>query len=156
MTKIFYDFDDVIVYVDNIILFTQISFEHYVTQLSLVLERIKAQNLHLHVHVYVHVEETFLASQEVDYLGYTLSSKGIKPQYKKIMATLALDELKKAKSNEEVLYAFLILIANFGTIGPMWLLPSQPLPGKMPNGHGIPNIKKPFHGFKAPLRNKFY
>jgi hypothetical protein len=38
-----------------------------------------------------------LASQEVDYLGYTLSSKGIKPQYKKIVAILSLAPPKDKK-----------------------------------------------------------
>ena len=52
----------------------------------MVLHRIKSQNLH------VHIEDTFLATNQVDYLGYTLSSKGIKPQNQKIMALLALAE----------------------------------------------------------------
>jgi hypothetical protein len=46
--------------------------------------RIKDQNLH------IHVEETYLATNQVDYLGYTLSSRGIKPQKQKIMSPLAL------------------------------------------------------------------
>jgi hypothetical protein len=77
MTKIFYDFEDVIVYIDNIILFT--NFHHHLQRLALVLERIQSQNLH------VHVEETFLATNQVYYSGYTLTSKGIKPQKQKIM-----------------------------------------------------------------------
>jgi RNase H-like domain found in reverse transcriptase len=84
MTKTFYDFEDVIVYIDNIILFTKSSFDHHLQRLALVLNRIQAQNLH------VHIEDTFLATQQVDYLGYTLSSKGIKPQNQKILAVLAL------------------------------------------------------------------
>jgi hypothetical protein len=43
------------------------------------------------------VEDSFLAFQEVDYLGYTLSSKGIKPQYNKTVALLALDKPKYKK-----------------------------------------------------------
>ena len=63
MTKIFYDFEDVIVYIHNIILFTKTTFHHHLQRLALVLERIQSQNLH------VHVEETFLATNQVDYLG---------------------------------------------------------------------------------------
>jgi hypothetical protein len=74
IAKVFYDFEDVILYIDNIILFTKKAFEQHVNRLVQVLERIRQQNLQ------VHVEETFIASQEVDYLGYSLSSKGIKPQ----------------------------------------------------------------------------
>jgi hypothetical protein len=84
MTKIFYDFEDVIVYIHNIILFTKTTCHHHLKRLSLVLEHIQSQNLH------VHVEETFLATNQVDYLGYTLTSKGIKPQKQKIMSILAL------------------------------------------------------------------
>jgi hypothetical protein len=84
MTKTFYDFEDVIVYIDNIILFTKLSFNHHVQHLALVLHCIKSQNLH------VHIEQTFLATNQVDYLGYTLSSKGIKPQKQKILAVLGL------------------------------------------------------------------
>jgi Reverse transcriptase (RNA-dependent DNA polymerase) len=86
MTKTFYDFEVVIVYIDNIILFTKLSFHHHLQRLALVLERLQSQNLH------VHIEDTFLATQQVDYLGYTLSSKGIKPQNQKILAVLALAE----------------------------------------------------------------
>jgi hypothetical protein len=84
MVKTFCDFEDVIVYIDNIILFTKSSFQHHLQRLALVLDRIKSQNLH------IHVEETFLATNQVDYLGYTLSSKGIKPQNQKTLAILAL------------------------------------------------------------------
>jgi RNase H-like domain found in reverse transcriptase/Reverse transcriptase (RNA-dependent DNA polymerase) len=84
MVKTFYDFEDVIVYIDNIILFTKSSFQHHLQRLALVLDRIKSQNLH------IHVEETFLATNQVDYLGYTVSSKGIKPQNQKILAILDL------------------------------------------------------------------
>jgi hypothetical protein len=63
-SKIFYDFKDIIVYVDKKILFTKHTFEHH--HLAQVLDCICSQNL------FTHVEETFLASQKVDYLGYTL------------------------------------------------------------------------------------
>ena len=48
---------------------------------TLVLQQLRNNNLH------VHVEETFLASQKVDYLGYTLTPSGIEPQAKKILAS---------------------------------------------------------------------
>jgi hypothetical protein len=59
----FYEFEDIIVYIDNIILFTKTTFHHHLQRLALVLERIQSQNLH------VHIEETFLATNQVDYLG---------------------------------------------------------------------------------------
>jgi Reverse transcriptase (RNA-dependent DNA polymerase) len=84
MLRIFYNFEGVIVYTDNIILSTKESFDHHVQRLSQVMDRIQSQNLHLHA------EEIFLASPEVDYLGCTLSSKGIKPQFRKIVTTLSV------------------------------------------------------------------
>jgi hypothetical protein len=79
MVKTFHDFEDVIVYIDNIIVFTKSSFQHYLQRLDLVFDRIKSKNLH------IYVEEAFLAINRIDYLGYTLSSKGIKPQNQKIL-----------------------------------------------------------------------
>jgi hypothetical protein len=102
MTKTFYDFEDVIVYIDNIILLTKLSSQHHVQCLILVLHRIKPQNLH------VHIKKTLLATNQVEYLSYTLSSKGIKPQKQKILAVLAFAEPK----NKQQLRSFLGLV-NF-------------------------------------------
>jgi hypothetical protein len=46
-TKIFYDFEDIIVYKDNIILFTKTTFYHHLQHLALVLEHIQSQSLHI-------------------------------------------------------------------------------------------------------------
>jgi len=86
MMSIFSEFEDIIVYIDNIILFTKRSFDHHVQRLDIVLNALKSNNLH------VHVEETFLASTSVDYLGYTLTTKGIRPQVKKILPILRFDK----------------------------------------------------------------
>jgi hypothetical protein len=102
MTKIFYDFEDINVYIDNIILFTKSTFGHHVQCLSTVLDRLQANNHHVLVY------ETFLATQEVDYVGYRLSAKCIKPQIKKILAILAFAEPR----NKRQLQSFLGFI-NF-------------------------------------------
>jgi len=75
-------FEDIIVYIDNILLYTKKTFQHHLQRLALVLQQLRRNNLH------VHVEETFLASQKVDYLGNTLTSAGIEPQVKKILPIL--------------------------------------------------------------------
>jgi hypothetical protein len=82
--KIFYDFEDFIVYIDNFILSAKILFQNHIQRLALVLKRIEPQNLH------VHIEETFLATNQVDFLGYSQSSKGINSRNQKILAVLAL------------------------------------------------------------------
>ena len=43
------------------------------------------------------MEETFLASDRVDYLGYTLTQKGIMPQSKKVTAILRFSKTKTPK-----------------------------------------------------------
>ncbi len=84
MVQLFGHMEDVLVYIDNIILFTKKSFEHHLSRITMILSILKQNNLH------VHVEQSFLASQSVDYLGYTLTTKGIMPQNKKILTILAL------------------------------------------------------------------
>ena len=74
MTQIFGSFEDVIVYIDNILVFTKKTFDHHLQRLEEVLKVLQSNNLH------VHVEETFLANSKVDYLGYTLTTEGIRPQ----------------------------------------------------------------------------
>jgi hypothetical protein len=63
MSKIFFDCEDVIVFIDSIMLFTNETFEHHLSRLSSILDQIQVQNLQLHV------EETFLAAQKVDYFA---------------------------------------------------------------------------------------
>jgi len=58
---------------------------------------------------YVHVEETFLAAQEVNYLGYTLTTQGIKPQIAKIYPILHLAPPVSRKQ----LRAFLAFINHY-------------------------------------------
>jgi len=82
MVEIFGTFDDIIVYIDNIILFTKGTFQHHLYRLNVVLKVLRINNLH------THVEGTSLASPKVDYLGYTLTAKGIRPQINKIIPIL--------------------------------------------------------------------
>jgi Reverse transcriptase (RNA-dependent DNA polymerase) len=97
MTELFGHMEDVIVYIDNIILFTKRSVDHHVQRITLILQILQQNNLH------VHIEKTFLAAQSVDYLGYTLTTKGIMPQNKKIISVLAL----APPSNRKKLRSFL-------------------------------------------------
>ena len=100
MTRIFSDFDDIIVYVDNIILYTKSDFNDHVRRISAVLQQLQAHNLH------VHIEKTYLASQKVDYLGYTLTTEGIQPQVTKVLPILKFSPPK----NRRQLQGFLGLI----------------------------------------------
>ena len=91
MVEIFGIFDDIIVYIDNIILFIKETFQHHLHRLNAVLKVLRANNLH------IHVEGTSLASPRVDYLGYTLTTRGIQPQIKKIIPILRFSTPKTVK-----------------------------------------------------------
>ena len=108
MSSIFQNFDDIIVYIDNIILYTKSTFSHHVRRLGAVLEQLKQNNLH------VHVEQTFLASKRVDYLGYTLTPKGIEPQSNKILPILRFSPPTKLRQ----LRAFLGLVNYYKKLVP--------------------------------------
>ena len=83
MTIIFGEFDDVIVFIDNILLYTKLTFEHHINRLKAVLQVIQTNNMH------IHIEGTYLAAQKVEYLGYTLRTNGVEPQTKKILPILS-------------------------------------------------------------------
>src|SRR4051812_23792563 len=78
MNKIFHSSDDIFVYIDNILLFTKALFEHHLQHLNEVLKIIKANNMR------IHSGQSFLANSQVNYLGYTITTKGIKPQITKL------------------------------------------------------------------------
>ena len=64
--------DSIIIYIENNLLFTKGSFEHHLQKLKQVFIILLANSRH------VHIEQTFLTSTAVNYLGYTLTSKGRK------------------------------------------------------------------------------
>jgi hypothetical protein len=91
MASIFANFNDVIVYIDNIILYTKDSFQDHLNRLTTILELLRANNLH------IHAEDTFLASKKVDYMGYTLTPNGIEPQVSKIFSILKFSKSTKLR-----------------------------------------------------------
>eukprot|EP00957_Ditylum_brightwellii_P061104 4636562-Ditylum_brightwellii.AAC.1 len=49
MNKIFYLFNDVMTYFDNIILYTKNSFNHHCKRIQAVLQEIRNNNMHVHI-----------------------------------------------------------------------------------------------------------
>jgi len=113
MMELFGSFPDVIVYIDNILLFAKGSFHHHIERLAAVMKVLHRNNLH------VHVDETFLASAKVDNLGYTLTMKGIKPQLNKILPIIRFS--KPQLSNFVVSLASSIIIRSLSTVAPISL-----------------------------------
>lgn len=91
MTTLFSGYNNVIAYIDNILLATKILFNQHIQRLQQILIVLRRNNLH------VHVEGTFLASNKVDYLGYTLTKKDIQPQISKFLPILRLDRPKNRR-----------------------------------------------------------
>ena len=108
MSSIFQTFTDVLVFMDNILLFTKKIFDHHLQRLTTVLQTLKENNLH------VHIEDTFLASQRVDYLGYTLTPTGVEPQQQKILPILRFKE----PANIRQLRSFLGFVNYYKKIWP--------------------------------------
>jgi len=74
----------VLTYLDDILIISNGSLEDHLSKLNIVLNRLLEAGLR------VHAEKSIFCAREVEYLGYTISSEGIKPQRKKIQAILNL------------------------------------------------------------------
>ncbi|GMF14429.1 unnamed protein product [Phytophthora fragariaefolia] len=79
MERIFGDLEFVVVYLDDILVFSENEKEH-LEHLRIVFERLEKYGVSLNG------KKCHILRKEVDYLGYTLSAEGIKPQAKKIQA----------------------------------------------------------------------
>ncbi|KAE8895364.1 hypothetical protein PF005_g4105 [Phytophthora fragariae] len=79
MEKIFGDLDFVVVYLDDIVVFSANEEEH-LEHLRIVFERLARYGVTLNG------KKCHILRKEFDYLGYTLSAEGIKTQARKIQA----------------------------------------------------------------------
>jgi hypothetical protein len=76
-----------------------------------------------HNNLHIHVEGTMLAVGKVDYLGYTLSRKGLQPQIQKIQPLLALALLKNVRQ----LHSFITLVNYYKMFWPCQSDTMEPL-----------------------------
>ena len=68
------------------------SFEDHINRVKNVLRRLQEENMQVNTH------KTIFCTKEVDYLGFVLTKKGIKPQSKKVMAIQNLDRPQSSSS----------------------------------------------------------
>jgi transposase InsO family protein len=80
MTELFQDLPFVKCYLDDILIFSDGTFEDHMAKLSVVLERLQQKGLQ------VNGSKSFWAVKEVEYLGFILTPNGVKPQPKKVEA----------------------------------------------------------------------
>ena len=72
-------------YLDDLLTITKSSFEDHLTKLREVLHRLRNAGLR------VNIAKSTFAMDEVEYLGYILMRRGIKPMPEKVTAILAIE-----------------------------------------------------------------
>jgi putative transposase len=78
------DLDYVQVYLDDILITSNGSFQDHLKKLQLVSKRFEQVNFRANLH------KCFFAQDELDYLGHWLTCQGLQPQPKKVEAILRL------------------------------------------------------------------
>eukprot|EP00974_Lingulodinium_polyedra_P018716 1812396-Lingulodinium_polyedra.AAC.1 len=97
MNSLFQDLEYVRAYIDDLLLISSDTFEDHLEKLDTVLQRMRDAGLQ------VNAAKSNFAAKEIEYLGYTLSREGIKPQQSKVAAILALQPPKNVKELRRVL-----------------------------------------------------
>jgi hypothetical protein len=78
------DLDFVQVYLDDILITSNGTFQDHLQKLAIVFRRLEHANFHANLH------KCFFAQKELEYLGYWLTRRGLQPQPKKVEAILRL------------------------------------------------------------------
>jgi len=100
MSKLFADMQHVLVYIDDLLVFTNGSYEDHLEKVAQALERLQSKNLA------VNALKSYWAVTEVDYLGFRLTREGVKPQERKIKAIMNI----KPPTNKRALRGFIGLV----------------------------------------------
>ena len=80
MTKLFQGLEYVMVYIDDVLVVTRGDFDDHLCKLRTVLSRMRSKGIQLEP------KKSFFCQTKVDYLGYTITRNGIKPQTSKVHA----------------------------------------------------------------------
>ena len=91
MTEILGDLDFVSVYLDDILITSDGTFDDHMTKIQAVLTRLEKANFR------ARVDKCFFARPELEYLGYIITRSGIQPQPKKVEAIVRLQAPKTRK-----------------------------------------------------------
>ena len=88
--QLFADMENVLIYIDDILVVTHGSFNEHLSVLEEVFNRLIKKGMQ------VHPRKCDWFKEEVDYLGYVINKEGIRPQAKKIEKMLAIEAPKNA------------------------------------------------------------
>ena len=83
--------DFVLVYLDDLLIFSKNGFADHLNKINLIFEKLSKANLQVNV-----TKSKFFQTQ-VDYLGFVLTTKGVKPQTEKVQALVNLAAPKNVK-----------------------------------------------------------
>jgi hypothetical protein len=97
MNDLLGDLEFVRAYLDDLLVLTKGSFEDHLQDLEVVLERLQKAGLKCNA------PKCSFAKKEMEYLGYIITSEGIKPDPKKVEAILALERPKTVKDVRRLL-----------------------------------------------------
>ena len=78
-------------YIDDLLIITRGNLEDHLSKIETVLTWLRDAGLK------VNAAKSFFCTHEIEYLGYILTRKGIKPQLKKVQAILALEPPQNVK-----------------------------------------------------------
>jgi RNase H-like domain found in reverse transcriptase/Integrase zinc binding domain/Reverse transcriptase (RNA-dependent DNA polymerase) len=84
MAKLFGDLPWIKVFLDDLLIFSNGTFEDHMEKVSTALERLHAKNLA------VNALKSYWAVEEVDYLGFRLTRQGVMPQERKVKAIMEM------------------------------------------------------------------
>jgi hypothetical protein len=88
MAQLFSDCSNIKIYMDDILIFSNGSFEEHLKQVDMALQRLQSKNMA------VNVLKSYWAVSEVDYLGFRLTKQGVLPQPKKVQAIIDMERPK--------------------------------------------------------------
>jgi hypothetical protein len=97
MGTLFKDLEYVRAYIDDLLILSSSTFEDHLDKLGKVLQRLQEKGLR------INAPKSTFATDEIEYLGYTLTRDGIKPQEEKVSAILALQPPTNVKQLRRVL-----------------------------------------------------
>ena len=84
MGSLFQDLEYVRAYIDDLLIISNSTYEDHLDKLGKVLQRLQDKGLR------INAPKSNFATDEIEYLGYTLTRDGIKPRKEKVSAILAL------------------------------------------------------------------
>jgi len=92
--------EEVLIYIDDILVVTKGSFEEHLEKVSMVLERLRKKGMQ------INANKCEWFRKEVKYLGYLINKNGIRPMKDKVCKILAL----KAPTTASHVHSFLGMV----------------------------------------------